>query len=416
MSTLVIQLPPRRRLRSGDGSTPDTAAAGAELTYVLTPDGINITRQGRAAAGLLPKAESAVVVLGESDVSWQQLTLPRAPAARLRAAVMGLLEERLLEEPDALHVALAPGASPGQSVWVAVADKAWLKAELSALDRAGVAVERAVPAAWPEDTPLGHFGAPSGDDAGAPMRLTWSDANGVALLAVNGTLARHMLPQWAGQPARWSAHPAVAAPAERWLGASVAVQSDEQRLLQAMRSLWNLLQFDLAPRHRGAVALREALRRWRSASWRPVRWGLAALVAAQVVGLNAWAWHQDRQIAAKRGAAETLLRATYPNVRAVVDAPAQMARETDRLRAAAGQTGDADLETLLGVAAAAWPPGQAPLQTLRFENGRLSFSSTGWTESQIAQLRAQLGVNGWGLANEGGTLTITRAGSPGLGS
>lgn len=413
MSTLVIQLPPHRRLRSGAGGTTDTAAAGAELAYVLTPDGINITRQGRAAAGLLPKAESAVVVLGESDVSWQQLTLPRAPAARLRAAVMGLLEERLLEEPDAVHVALAPGASAGQGVWVAVTDRTWLKAELSALDRAGVAVERAVPLAWPEDTPLGHFGAPSGEDAGAPMCLTWSDANGVAQLAVNGTLARYMLPRWAGQPARWSAHPAVAAPAERWLGAPVAVLSDEQRLLQAVRSLWNLLQFDLAPRHRGAVALREAMRRWRSASWRPVRWGVAALVAAQVAGLNAWAWHQDRQITAKRAAAEALLRTTYPNVRAVVDAPVQMARETDRLRAAAGQTGDADLETLLGVAAAGWPPGQAPLQTMRFESGRLSFSSTGWPESQVVQLRAQLGVNGWDLVSEGGTLVISRAAKPG---
>ena len=412
MSTLVIQLPPHRRLRSGDGVSDDTAAAGAELAYVLTADGINITRQGRAVAGLLPKAESAVVVLGESDVSWQQLTLPRAPAARLRAAVMGLLEERLLDEPDALHVALAPGAAAGQSVWVAVTDRTWLKAELSALDRAGVAVERAVPVAWPEDTPLGHFGAPSGDDARAPMRLTWSDANGVALLAVNGTLAKHMLSRWAGQPARWSAHPAVAAPAERWLGASVAVLSDEQRLLQAMRSLWNLLQFDLAPRHRGAVALREAMRRWRSASWRPVRWGAAALVAAQVVGLNAWAWHQDRQITAKRVAAEALLRTTYPNVRAVVDAPAQMARETDQLRAAAGRIGDADLETLLGVAAAGWPPGQAPLETMRFEKGRLSFSSTGWSEAQIAQLRAHLSGNGWDLVSEGGTLVITRASNP----
>ncbi len=416
MSTLVIQLPPRHRLKSGGTGAAESAAGGAELAYVLTPDGINITRQGRASAALLPKAESAVVVLAESDISWHQLPLPRAPAARLRAALLGLLEERLLEEPETLHLALAPGAATGQNAWVAVTDKAWLKAELSALDKAGVAVERAVPVAWPEDTPLGHFGAPAGDDAGAPMRLTWSDANGVTLMAVNGTLPRQMLPQWAAQPARWSAHPAVAAPAERWLGSSVTVLGDEQRLLQAMRSLWNLLQFDLAPKHRGTVALREAMRRWRSASWRPVRWGLAGLVAVQIVGLNAWAWHQERQISAKRSAAEALLKSTYPQVRAVLDAPAQMARETDRLRAAAGQVGDADLETLLGVAAAAWPPGQAPLQTLRYESGRLTFASAGWSEAQIAQFRSQLGASGWSLQSDGGTLVITRAGAAGKAS
>ena len=54
MSLLVVQLPPRPRLK-GDGlDTAATPAAGAELAYVLTPDGLNITRLGRAAPGLLP--------------------------------------------------------------------------------------------------------------------------------------------------------------------------------------------------------------------------------------------------------------------------------------------------------------------------------------------------------------------------
>jgi general secretion pathway protein L len=412
MSTLVIQLPPRTRLKGGSGESTVVPAASTDLAYVLTPDGINITRHGRATPALLPKADSAVVVLAESDVSWHRLTPPRAPAARLRAAVIGMLEERLLEEPEGLHVALAPQASAGQATWVAVVDKAWLRAELSVLDKAGIAVERAVPIAWPEDTPLGHFGAPSGDDAGAPMRLTWSDANGVATLAVHGALARQMLPQWASQPARWSAHPAVAAPAERWLGASVVVLGDEQRLLQAMRSLWNVLQFDLAPKNRGTLALRDALRRWRSSSWRPVRWGLAALVAIQIAGLNLWAWHQERQIAGKRDAAVALLKDTYPQVRAVVDAPAQMARETDMLRAAAGRSGEGDLETLLGVAASAWPEGQPPMQTLRFESGRLSFSTSGWSETQVAVFRGQLAAAGWSVASDGGALVVSRAAAP----
>jgi general secretion pathway protein L len=412
MSTLVIQLPARARLKGGSADAAVAPNGGGELAYVLTPDGINIARYGRAAPALLPKADSAVVVLAESDVSWHRLVLPRAPAARLRAAVAGTLEEQLLEETEGLHLALAPQATAGQSTWVAVVDKAWLKAELSALDKAGIAVERAVPIAWPEDTPLGHFGAPSGDDAGAPMRLTWSDANGVATLAVQGALARQMLPQWTSQPARWSAHPAVAAPAERWLGASVVVLGDEQRLLQAMRSLWNLLQFDLAPKNRGTLVLRDALRRWRSASWRPVRWGLATLAVLQIVGLNLWAWHQERAIADKREATINLLKGTYPQVRAVVDASAQMARETDLLRAAAGQIGEGDLETLLGVAASAWPDGQSPMQTLRFEPGRLSFSSNGWSEAQITGFRSQLAAAGWSVVSDGGALIVSRAAAP----
>ncbi len=408
MSTLVIQLPARARL-SGGPQPPAREDAG-EFAYVLTPDGLNVTRQGRAAPALMPKADSAVVVLSDLDVSWHAIAVPKAPVARLRAAIAGLLEEQLLEEPEALHFALAPGAAAGQRGFVAVVDKAWLKAHLSALDKAGIAVERAVPIAWPEDTPLGHFGAPFGDDAAAPMQVTWSDANGVVCLGVNGALARQMLPQWASQPARWTAHPAVAAPAERWLGGSVLVQGDEQRALQAVRSLWNLLQFDLAPKHRGAVALREALRRWRSSSWRPVRWGLAGLVAVQVLGLNLWAWHQERQIAAKREAMVGLLRSTHPQVRAVLDAPAQMQKETDLLRAAAGRSGEGDLETLLGVAASAWPDGQPPLQMLKYDGSRLSFSTSGWNEAQVAQFRSQLGTNDWVVTQDGGTLTLARSG------
>lgn len=408
MATLVIQLPARARLGGGGAAAPASAASG-ELAYVLTPDGINISRQGRSAPALMPKAETAVVVLSDHDVSWHRLPIPKAPPSRLRAAIAGALEEHLLEDTEQLHFALTPGFSGGQSGWVAVVDKGWLKAELSALDKAGIAVERAVPVAWPEDTPLGHFGAPFGDDAAAPMELTWSDANGVVCLGVNGALARQMLPQWAAQPARWTAHPAVAAPAERWLGGSVMVQGDEQRSLQAMRSLWNLLQFDIAPKHRGTVALRDALRRWKSASWRPVRWGLAALLVAQIAGLNLWAWHQERQVVAKRDAMTALLRTTHPQVRAVLDAPAQMQRETDVLRAAAGKSGDTDLETLLSLAASAWPEGQPPLATLRYEAGRLSFATSGWSETQVSQFRNQLGGGEWSVSLDGATLTIGRA-------
>jgi general secretion pathway protein L len=410
MSILVIQLPARPRLQGGgDGVRAPAQGAGApDLAYVLTPDGVAVGKHGRAAPALLPKADSVVVVLADTDVSWHRITVPKAPPARQREAIAGVLEEQLLDEPAAMHLALAPGAAGGQSAWVAAVDKAWFAAELRALEKAGVQVERAVPISWPEDTPMGHFSAAFGADAGAPMQLTWSDANGVAAIGVQGALARQMLPLWGAQPARWSAHPAVAAPAERWLGRGVLVLSDEQRLLQAARSLWNLRQFDLAPRHRGALAVRNAWRRFRSSAWRPVRYGLVALVGLQVVGLNLWAWHQQRQIDAKRSAMVQLLRTTHPQIRAVLDAPVQMQRETDTLRTAAGKSGDSDLETMLGVAAAAWPDGQPPLASLKFDNGKLSFAAGGWAEAQVAQFRAQVAGSGWELTSNNGVLTLSR--------
>ncbi len=113
-------------------------------------------------------------------------------------------------------------------------------------------------------------------------------------------------------------------------------------------------------------------------------------------------------IAQKQAAQASLLRATFPGVRAVLDAPLQMSRETDVLRAAAGRTGAGDLETLLGAAAAAWPEGQGPVQTLRFEPGRLTLSAAGWSEQQVAQFRDRLRPGGWNVDSAEGRVTLSR--------
>ena len=65
---------------------------------------------------------------------------------------------------------------------------------------------------------------------------------------------------------------------------------------------------------------------------------------------------------------------------------------------------------MLGVVAAAWPEGQAPVATLKFDNGRLSFATGGWPEAQMAQFRAQLAGGGWELTSNNGVVTVSRGG------
>jgi general secretion pathway protein L len=407
MSVLVILLPPRPRL-----GAPAASERPGDYTYVLSPDGLSAGKQGRAAATLLPKADSVVAVLADCDVSWHRITLPKAPPARMRAALVGVLEEALLDEPELLHFAVAPGATAGQPTWVAVVNKGWLGGQLAALEKAHVPVERVVPSSWPDDVPLGHFHEADDTPGSASMRLTWSDATGVMTVGVQGTMARTLLPQWQERAARWSATPAVAAPAERWLGAPVLVLGNEQRALQASRSLWNLRQFDLSPRHRGAQALRDVRRRFMSPGWRPIRIGIVTLVVLQVVGLNLWAWHQRSEIADRRVQMASLLTTTYPHVRSVLDASAQMQSETDTLRAAAGRPGETDLETLLGAAAAAWPEDRPPVDNLRYDNGRLSIAAAGWTPEQIEHFRGRLRPGGWAVEVAQGRLLLSRAQGP----
>ena len=48
--------------------------------------------------------------------------------------------------------------------------------------------------------------------------------------------------------------------------------------------------------------------------WHTRRAWLAGLVAAQVVGLNLWAWHERSAIEARRSALQTLVKQSFPRV------------------------------------------------------------------------------------------------------
>jgi general secretion pathway protein L len=407
VSTLVVQIPSRPRLRARDGNEAEAASGlGTEYAYVLSADGLSIESQGTCAVSLLPKATSAVAVLADADVSWHRITLPKAPAARLPAALTGVLEEALLEEASGVHMAVAPGATAGTPTWVAAVDRAWLTGELATLEQAHVFIDRVVPISWPDEPPAGHFAELGHGAEGAT--LTWAHADGVVQIALQGSLARALLPTPLPEGARWSATPATAAAAERWLSAPVTVMDWPQRSLQAARSLWNLRQFTLARKNRGTRALRDVWRQFLTPTWKPVRYGIAALVVVQVLGLNLWAAHQRRAIDDKRQAMVALLQATHPQVRGVLDAPLQMQRETDTLRSAAGKPGDTDLEPMLQAAASAWPSDRPPVDNVRYEPGKLSLSASGWTPPQIEQFRSQLRPSGWQVDSIDGRVTLTR--------
>lgn len=411
MSILVVLLPSRERTGVAGA---ERSEAAPEYPFVLSADGLGVGRQGRATAALLPKADTVIAWLSPTDVSWHRVNLPRAPSAKLRAALTGVLEEQLLDEMSSVHLAVAPGAAAGAPTWVAALHRQWLAGHLAALEKAGAFVERVVPAVWPGDLAQGHFftASDAADGSSAQTWVAFGDNDGVRCVRMAGTLVREQLPVWARQGVRWSASPAVAAQAERWLGAPVAVLSEAEHALQAVRSLWNLRQFDLAARARGSRLLRNTWKRVLTPAWRPVRVGLLSLVVLQLLGMNLWAWYQRGQIEDKKAAMVALVKASHPAIGTIVDAPLQMRRATDNLRAAAGRVGDADLESALAMATLAWPDGQAPAQSLRFEGSRLTLAVTGWSGDQVERFRARLRSAGWAVESAEGRLTLSRADGP----
>ncbi len=413
MSTLVLQLPEHPRLAAHrDGRT--VGERRRDYAYVTSDDGIEFEALGETAAALLPKRSEIIAVVRECDVSWHRVTLPRAPAAKLRAALVGLLEDALLDDVENVHLAVAPQAVAGQPTWIAAVDKAWLQEELGALEKAGVFVDRVVPAAWPDDPPVGHFHAEgqASADAAPAIVLTWAHTEGVATLRLDSGLIRTVLPNPAPPTTRWSASPTAAVAAEHWLGAPVTVMPLEQRLLQAGRSLWNLRQFELARRTRGARAIGDTLRQAMSPPWRPLRWGLAGLLAVHLIGLNAWAWHERSAIEERRDRVQAIVKQAFPRANEADvqrDAPAVMRRETQALRTLAGKVGEGDFEPVLQAAAAAWPDARPPVENLRFESGRLTLAAAGWSDAQIEQFRGVLRPAGWQVESTEGRLVVSRA-------
>lgn len=427
MSVLAVLIPAQRAAGAGPSpaaepgsQAPAAAALQEEWDWVLAADGATVSARGRGRAASLPAADSLVLVVDAAALAWHRVELPRVAVARLRAALDGVLEETLLEEPAQLHLALEPGAAPGQPAWVAVLRRDLLTAALAALEASGRDPDRVVPARTPGPERQGHFSAPGqAEDA---VRLAWSGPDGAVVLPLRGAGARALVGCDSGfgtaaaalasgadaQPVRWSATPAAAAAAERWLGAPVPLIDEAELSLRAAVSGWELRQFDLAPRRRGWRRAAAWWRAWRGPGWRPVRVGLACLVAVQVLGLNAWAWQQQRAITERQQAQQAVLRSAHPQVRAVLDAPLQMQRETAALRARAGQAGEADLEAALAAAAQAWPQGVAPAQSLRFEPGRLVLAVGAWSEAQQRDFRERLRPLGWAVDGAAGRLTLTR--------
>lgn len=414
MSTLLILLPTRSRLRTqahppGPGEGQPRGEQGPEYDYLYSDDDLSLASEGRRPASQLPKADNVVALVGDAELSWHQLQLPRAKGKRLRAALAGQMEELLLDDPEGLHFAIEPEAQGGDHAWVAVLARAWLSEHLAALDQAHVAVDRVLPLSWPDGSAQGHFFAmPDAPDSDA-LALRWSAADGVSTLRLEGSFARNLFAPGVVQAARWSAEPELAAAAERWLGTTVGPQSAAQRALAALHCPWNLRQFELAPRTRGLRAVRQLVRAFLHRQWRPVRWALAGLLLVHLLGLNLWAWQQRTLLEERRAELSRILTRSHPQVRAVLDAPIQMQRETDLLRASAGRPGDQDLETLLAAAATAWPGDRGPLEALSFETGRLLISAHGWSEAQIQTFKKQLQSEGWQLELNDGRMSLSRS-------
>ncbi len=401
MSTLILALPLIR------------PTAATEFEFAVSTAAGPLMNHGTAPLGLLPAADTVVLVAPARALSWHRVRVPPVAASRMRAALAGLLEDHLLDDPAQLGFALMPGRSADGEALVVTYDKGWMRAALDLFEQSKRPASRVVPAFAPAEHGMQGMQlhvTGSADDA----CLVVVDARGVTCLplaSAHAAFAGKTIPQCDAQT---MTEPAVAGLAEQVLGRAVTVQPVSQRLLQASLCEWDLAQFDLSISGGGRLA-----RRWQklaqqlvfAAAWRPVRWGIVCLVLAQLIGINAWAWKLDAVVREKQQRVNALLTQTFPGVRTVVDAPLQMQRELSLLRQSSGGIAFDDLEAMLAALGAAMPMGGAPI-AIDFAPGELGVRGLDLVGPQHDLLQGKLSSQGYQVRIDKDRLVVRQQGKP----
>jgi general secretion pathway protein L len=304
----------------------------------------------------------------------------KAPGSRQRSLLEGLLEEQLLDEPAQVHLALPPKGHAHANTWIAACQANWLTQALAPLRAAGLAVHRIVPEAEPllpeEPATLTLLTA---DPQGVTRHSStgWvvlADASGVIALPVHESAT--WLASWAGlASANASPHsadtagaltpvayglyrsePSMASLMQGLTDAPALLETAAERRIRAANSSWDLAQFGFSSGTTLGHRLRTSAMSFAFAPlWAPLRWGLLALAAAHLIGLNAWAWHVSADIAQRKQAVVQTLTQTFASIKVVIDAPVQMEREIVRLRQSRGASTPGDLASMLAALAQASP-------------------------------------------------------------
>ncbi|NMV40646.1 type II secretion system protein GspL [Ralstonia insidiosa] len=354
-----------------------------------------ILREGTSRPDELPAADRLILLLPAADVLLVPASVPPLAMPKLRLALPNLVEDRLVQDAQQCHIALGPrlAAAPvrgwraprePQSRTLMIADRAWVRfildnfgahkhrtchllpaqlclpfetpAAIAAPVEAANDAERAEPSLEAPVEPVAAEAAdaaaavvapatialdaapPSDPDAPAAVDITVrtgrTEGYGLRLLPAN-------VANWlaiAPMPARLMVSPALRELAPSLSTDPAAATLDWAAWASGARNALatgeaDLCQFDFA---NGGMA---------GVDWSMWRLPIALavlLVVVQLIGMNArWLTLRAEQ---KRldTAMRTQLQTAFPNTPVILDPPAQMRRQVEQLRLAAGKSAPED--------------------------------------------------------------------------
>ncbi|MEX3548024.1 MAG: type II secretion system protein GspL [Burkholderia sp.] len=411
MSTLIVVVPPR------EPAVPLAEWQWPEMSFALVNKSGHFQRAGRSSLGTLPQAASTVLVVAARDLLLLAATVPAVKGQKLRQALPNIVEDYVIQDAQACHIAVDPVALPNGRRVLAVIDREWFRFTIEAFTTAGHRAIRAVPATrcLPQPALAGESGdgiteaalispeevpeVKSGEVSRAPIvaaimerieSMPVDEALSIATVPrVELAIARGALGEGLTAPAA-SAGSTLAAltaggpfdlyqferPGAEHL-ASITPPADPDAISgtmplpfdafarRALETRFNLCQFDfeIVPwRFDRATLTRLKL---------PAALAVITLLVA-VIGINIHWWQLARECdAISAQITETLLTA-FPKTTTVLDPPAQMTRQIDQLRVAAGEISPNDFLALAsGVARSLGPLPANGIASLDYHDRRL---------------------------------------------
>ncbi|WP_175731288.1 type II secretion system protein GspL [Burkholderia ambifaria] len=390
MSTLIVSLPPR------EPAVPLQEWQWPELPFTLVDKAGQVQRAGHAALALLPRANETRLIVAARDVLLLATTVPPLKGPKLRQALPNIVEDQLIQDPLGCHIALDPVALPDGRRVLAVVDRAWFRTICDAFAAAGHRRLSAVPATRclpaPREPAQAPLDAPVDGEAAKADAITLANAPAARPTAVAAVLGlattvepalveAGALPVAAGAPrlelaiARGALGEGFAAPASRAAGTLAALAGGgdvelyelgepgaEPRLASVGRTDGPLLPgaqplpFDTFARRALAERFDLCQFEFESQPWRFDRATMkrlrvpialvAATLAVAVIGMNLHWWKLSRERDALSAQITETLLSAFPKTTTVLDPPAQMQRQLDQLRLAAGELSPNDFLAL----------------------------------------------------------------------
>lgn len=347
---LLVFLPARRSLQDGGGGRGSFSAA-----TVASYAAVDASRQlagagaGDAPLSLLPRAPAVELLFDVADVFTGEIDAPKMSEARLRQALPGLVEDRLLSDAADCHIAYEveapqPGGSEAlQRIAIGAIDRVTLTRALDAAAEAGLPVRAASSALYAVPAPSGEEMsvridrgrglARTGEHSGFAFDLE-GDAPAALALAVQQMRVKRIR--------AYGRDAAALVPFAPQLGAEVI---DLKRALDApsMSGAIALLQGRYAPG--GRLGMPTLANLFRSKLLRPVLGWAAVSLLILIGGVNAYRWKLESEASALRESMQTAFRSAYPS-ESFIEPVLQARRHLRELRARAGQASPDDFSVL----------------------------------------------------------------------